>query len=144
MVYHNLKEEIVGILKKENACSREEINKNLKEKPNRAILMGYLRSLSDLGILISKDVGRAKVYFLGGDMKESDNSLKEEIVGILKRESACSRAEINKKLKEKPNRAILMGYLRCLSDSDILISKDVGKAKIYFLGKELNSKGGKK
>ena len=142
MVYHSLKEEITTILKKESACSRVEIDKKLKEKPNRAILMGYLRCLSDLGILISKDVGRAKVYFLGGEMKESDNSLREEIVGVLKKESACSREEINKNLKEKPNRAILMGYLRCLSDLGILISKDVGKAKIYFLGNNLN--GGKK
>jgi predicted transcriptional regulator len=66
MVYHNLKEEIVEILQKEGACSREEITKKLKIKPNRAILMGYLRCLSDLNLIISKDVGKAKVYFLGG------------------------------------------------------------------------------
>ncbi|MBR9704684.1 hypothetical protein GOV12_04680 [Candidatus Pacearchaeota archaeon] len=68
MVYHSLKEEIVAILKKEGVCSREEINSKLKEKPNRAILMGYLRCLSDLGIIISKDIGKAKVYFLGKDL----------------------------------------------------------------------------
>ena len=64
MVLHNLKEEVVEILKKEGACSREEIAKKLKEKPNRAILMGYLRCLSDIGIIASKDAGKAKIYFL--------------------------------------------------------------------------------
>jgi hypothetical protein len=64
MVYHSLKEEIVEILKKEGACSREEITKKLKDKPNRAILMGYLRCLSDLGVISSKDAGKAKIYFL--------------------------------------------------------------------------------
>lgn len=67
MVYHTLKGEIIEILKKDGACSREEIAKKLKEKPNRAILMGYLRCLSDLGIIISKDAGKAKIYFLGGE-----------------------------------------------------------------------------
>jgi len=70
------------------------------------------------------------------------HTLKEEVIEILKKEGACSREEISSKLKEKPNRAILMGYLRCLSDLEIIISKDVGKAKIYFLNK--NQKGGKK
>ncbi|MBT4165830.1 hypothetical protein HOE04_02215 [archaeon] len=69
MVYHNLKEEVVAILKKEGACSREEINSKLKEKPNRAILMGYLRCLADLGIIISKDAGKAKIYFLDPSAK---------------------------------------------------------------------------
>jgi predicted transcriptional regulator len=66
MVYHTLKEEIVEILKKEGACSREEINKKLKTKVNRAILMGYLRCLSDLETISSKDAGKAKIYFLRG------------------------------------------------------------------------------
>lgn len=70
MVYYSLKEEVVAILKKEGVCSREEINKKLKEKPNRAILMGYLRCLSDLKIIISKDIGKAKVYFLDTSSKE--------------------------------------------------------------------------
>ena len=69
MVYHSLKEEVVEILRKEGACSREEINKKLKEKVNRAILMGYLRCLSDLGIIFSKDAGKAKIYFLKGGEK---------------------------------------------------------------------------
>jgi len=69
MVYHSLKEEIIEILKKEDACSREEIAKKLKEKPNRAILMGYLRCLSDLGVICSKDAGKAKIYFLRGGEK---------------------------------------------------------------------------
>ena len=69
MVYHNLKEEIIGILEKEGMCSREEISKKLKEKPNRAILMGYLRCLSDLDVISSKDVGKAKVYFLNSEQK---------------------------------------------------------------------------
>lgn len=72
MVYHTLKEEIIEILRKEGACSREEIAKKLKKKVNRAILMGYLRALSDLEIIISKDAGKAKIYFLkkGGKNEE--------------------------------------------------------------------------
>jgi len=69
MVYHNLKEEIVEIIKKEGACSREEITKKLREKVNRAILMGYLRCLSDLNVISSKDAGKAKIYFLKGGEK---------------------------------------------------------------------------
>ncbi len=69
MVYHSLSEEIVEILKKEGACSREEIASKLKENPNRAILMGYLRCLVDLDIIGSKDVGRAKLYFPKGGIK---------------------------------------------------------------------------
>ena len=69
MVYHTLKEEIIEILRKENACSREEIAKKLKTKPNRAILMGYLRCLSDLDVIFSKDVGKAKIYMLRGEKK---------------------------------------------------------------------------
>ena len=70
MVYHSLNEEVVEILKKEGTSSREEINKKLKEKVNRAILMGYLRALSDLEVIGSKDAGKAKIYFLnGGGMK---------------------------------------------------------------------------
>jgi len=63
MVY-SLKEEIIRILRKESACSRSEIAGNLKSKPNRAILMGYLRALVDLGVINSKDIGKAKLYFL--------------------------------------------------------------------------------
>jgi predicted transcriptional regulator len=69
MVYHSLSEEIVGILKKEGACSREELASKLAEKPNRAILMGYLRCLVDLDVIGSKDVGRAKLYFPKGGIK---------------------------------------------------------------------------
>ncbi len=64
IVHYVLKEEIVEILKKEGACSREEIAKKLKNNLNRAILMGYLRCLSDLGVIISKDAGKAKIYIL--------------------------------------------------------------------------------
>jgi len=67
--------------------------------------------------------------------------LKEEIVRILEKEGVCSREEIAKLLKKKPNRAILMGYLRALVDLDIIGSKDIGKSKIYFLK---NNKGGLK
>lgn len=69
MVYHTLKEEVVGILKKEGASTREEIASKLKENPNRAILMGYLRCLVDVDVIESKDVGRAKLYFLRGGEK---------------------------------------------------------------------------
>ena len=64
MVHYKLKEEIVAILEKEGACSREEIASKLKERPNRAILMGYLRALVDLEIILCKDVGKAKIYFV--------------------------------------------------------------------------------
>jgi|TARA_B100001971_G_C18156165_1_gene518662 hypothetical protein len=67
MVYYNLKEEIIVILEKEGTCTREEIASKLKTKPNRAILMGYLRCMSDLEIIGSKDAGKAKIYFLKGD-----------------------------------------------------------------------------
>ena len=70
-------------------------------------------------------------------------SLKEEIIRILKKEGACSRSEIAKNLKSKPNRAILMGYLRALVDLNIISSKDIGKAKLYFLHSNNSSKGGK-
>jgi hypothetical protein len=29
--------------------------------------MGYLRCMADLGVIVSKDIGKAKVYFLGGE-----------------------------------------------------------------------------
>ncbi len=64
-----MKKEIVDILKKSGFCTREEIAKQLEEKPNRAILMGYLRCLVDLKVIESKDVGRAKLYFLKEDGK---------------------------------------------------------------------------
>ena len=64
MVYYKLGKEIVRILKKEGVSSREEISSKLKKKVNRAILMGYLRCLVDLNIIGSKDVGKAKIYFL--------------------------------------------------------------------------------
>jgi len=64
MVYLNLGEEILVILKKRGPCSRSEISRELKIKPNRAILMGYLRCLVDLGVIDSKDAGKAKIYFL--------------------------------------------------------------------------------
>jgi len=132
MVYYTLKEEILEILKKESVSSREEIARNLKQKPNRAILMGYLRCLVDLGVIESKDAGKAKIYFIGKRGKQG-KGLDTEIFEILKKRGFCSREEITSLLKEKPNRAILMGYLRCLVDLGIIESKDAGRAKIYFL-----------
>ena len=69
MVYYTLKGEIIRILKKEGTCTREDIARKLKQKPNRAILMGYLRCLSDLDIIKSKDAGKAKIYFMKGGGK---------------------------------------------------------------------------
>lgn len=66
MVYHTLKKEVIDILKKEGTCTRKEIARGLKARPNRAILMGYLRCLVDLKIIESKDAGKAKIYFLKG------------------------------------------------------------------------------
>lgn len=74
---------------------------------------------------------------------KKEDSLKEEIIEILIKEGACTREEIAGLLKQKPNRAILMGYLRALSDLNIIHSKDAGKAKIYFLKLNEIQKGGK-
>tara|TARA_Y100000034_G_scaffold98204_1_gene120183 strand:+ start:645 stop:872 length:228 start_codon:yes stop_codon:yes gene_type:complete len=67
MVYYALGKEVVDILKKEGMSTREELMKKLKDKPNRAIMMGYLRCLVDLEKIRSKDVGKAKIYYLGGN-----------------------------------------------------------------------------
>tara|TARA_Y100000034_G_C6792835_1_gene355111 strand:- start:198 stop:407 length:210 start_codon:yes stop_codon:yes gene_type:complete len=69
MVYHSLKEEVIEVLKREGSSTREEIASKLSENPNRAILMGYLRALVDMGVIESKDVGRTKLYFLKGGVK---------------------------------------------------------------------------
>jgi len=46
-----------------------------------------------------------------------------------------SQREISEKIGEM-DRAILMGYLRCLVDLGILESKYMGRTKIYFLKRE--------
>ena len=90
-----------------------------------------------------------RIILLPDAQKQSSLSDEEfkAAIGALKRKALielknkkiifnANREEISKKLKARPNRAILMGYLRCLFDLDVIVSKDIGKAKVYFLGGE--------
>jgi len=65
--------------------------------------------------------------------------LQDKIIKILQNGESYSQQQISLKI-DKINRAILMGYLRCLVDSGKIKSKDVGKTKIYFLKKKVNKK----
>ncbi|MFH0711667.1 MAG: hypothetical protein V1889_00920 [archaeon] len=57
-------EKIVSFLgKKGEPCTQKEIAVALPEI-NRAVLLGYLRCLVDVGKIKSKDSGKAKVYYL--------------------------------------------------------------------------------
>jgi hypothetical protein len=58
-----------------------------------------------------------------------------KIITLLKNKGQpLTQAEIASSLRSlNINRAILLGYLRCLSDLGKIKSKDSGKAKIYFL-----------
>lgn len=59
-----LNKKIIGFLKKKGeACTQKEISMGLPNV-NRAVLLGYLRCLVDLGKIKSKDSGKAKIYFL--------------------------------------------------------------------------------
>lgn len=59
-----LYEKIVAFLKKKGEpCTQREIAVSLPSI-NRAVLLGYLRCLVDVGKVKSKDSGKAKVYFL--------------------------------------------------------------------------------
>jgi len=59
-----LYEKITAFLKKEGEpCTQKEIVAVLPGI-NRAVLLGYLRCLVDVGKIKSKDSGKAKVYFL--------------------------------------------------------------------------------
>jgi predicted transcriptional regulator len=57
--------------------------------------------------------------------------INEKIINLLKeRKEPLTPKEIENSVKI--NRAVLLGYLRCLTDLEIIKSKDSGKAKIYF------------
>ena len=59
--------------------------------------------------------------------------LYKKIVTFLKEDGGpCTQKELSKALPDM-NRAVLLGYLRCLVDMGKIKSKDSGKAKIYYL-----------
>ena len=59
-----LYEKIVGFLRKDGGpCTQREIAGGLSGI-NRAVLLGYLRCLVDVGKVKSKDSGKAKVYWI--------------------------------------------------------------------------------
>ncbi len=59
-----LHEKIVAFLKNNGGpCTQRDIALGLPNV-NRAVLLGYLRALSDLGKIKSRDSGKAKVYYL--------------------------------------------------------------------------------
>ena len=59
---------IKRILGDNEILSQREIS-NKMPSVDRAILTGYLRCLVDLGEIKSKDLGRSKIYFIGGTLK---------------------------------------------------------------------------
>jgi len=64
ILYCMLDERVVAFLKKDGgACTQREIGMALPNV-NRAVLLGYLRCLVDVGKIKSKDSGKAKIYFL--------------------------------------------------------------------------------
>jgi len=59
--------------------------------------------------------------------------LKERIISELKkRKEPLTQREITKKIS-KINRAVLLGYLRCLADLGKIKSKRSGKTIIYYI-----------
>ena len=61
----NLSDKIVKVLsKKEECCTQQEIKTSLRTGVDRAILLGYLRCLVDIGKIQSKQMGKAKGYFI--------------------------------------------------------------------------------
>jgi len=59
--------------------------------------------------------------------------LYESIVAFLKEDGGpCTQKDIAGALPSM-NRAVLLGYLRCLVDNGKIKSRDSGKAKIYYL-----------
>jgi predicted transcriptional regulator len=59
-----LRENVVKFLKENcGPCTQKEIAAGLPNV-NRAVLLGYLRCLVDMGEVKSKDSGRAKIYYL--------------------------------------------------------------------------------
>jgi predicted transcriptional regulator len=57
----------------------------------------------------------------------------KKIIKTLKeKDGPITQKELSTKLPEI-NRAVLLGYLRCLSDLGKIKSKEIGKAKAYYL-----------
>jgi predicted transcriptional regulator len=60
--------------------------------------------------------------------------LYSKILNILKKDKeCCTQTEIRRKLRKDVDRAILLGYLRCMVDTGKIKSKQTGKAKGYFI-----------
>ena len=62
MVCCKMYKKILAILESGEAMTQKEIGERLPGI-NRAVLLGYLRCLVDLGKIRSKDSGKAKIYF---------------------------------------------------------------------------------
>ena len=63
-LYSMLCERIIAYLKKDGGpCTQRDITGALPSM-NRAVLLGYLRGLVDVGKIKSRDSGKAKVYYL--------------------------------------------------------------------------------
>jgi len=56
----------------------------------------------------------------------------KKIKAFVSNNQPCTQKEISRELSDI-NRAILLGYLRCMVDMGIISSKDSGKAKVYFI-----------
>ncbi|MFH1451920.1 MAG: hypothetical protein ABIF88_01960 [archaeon] len=55
---------IISVLKeKKEPLTQREISKSMPSM-NRAVLLGYLRCLVDLGKIKSKNSGKAKIYYI--------------------------------------------------------------------------------
>ncbi len=63
MVYYKLAQKIISLLKNKGDLCQKELSKKLP-KINRAILTGYLRSMTDLNKIKCKTHGMTKVYSL--------------------------------------------------------------------------------
>jgi predicted transcriptional regulator len=58
--------------------------------------------------------------------------MEKKIISLLKEKGPCTQMEVSKGVG-KINRAVLLGYLRCLCDLKKVRSKRVGKALVYFI-----------
>ena len=64
ILYCMLNEKIIAYLKKDGGpCTQRDITGALPAM-NRAVLLGYLRCLVDVGKIKSRDSGKAKIYYL--------------------------------------------------------------------------------
>lgn len=64
MLYCMLCDEIIAFLRRDGGpCTQKDIARHLSSV-NRAVLLGYLRCLVDVGKIKSRESGKAKVYYL--------------------------------------------------------------------------------